>query len=272
MLHEPQFALLCLQTLLIDAVDVQPPPDAQALAAWAATHTSLKRLELWNVRLDSEAALDAVVNLAISQLKYCALGACSLSPDSLPGLTRMLESHSLTALIMNNGAPLLLGAAVPAFCTALRTSRLELLMLQDVCLWESLEDGLAVLAACTGHSTLRELVLNRNNQNAPAPAAVGGALAALVASDSVLESLDVSTCSLDDAAMRLIFAAVAGSTRLRELDCSWNDVTAECAREAILPAVRANSSLRILKFEDADIPELLQAVELVSGRLGVNVQ
>jgi hypothetical protein len=235
-----------------------------ALAAWAPTHTSLKRFVLRHVQLDSEPALGAVVNLTISQLQHLRLESCSLSPASLPALVRMLESGSLIYFrIENDGAPLLVGAAVPAFCAALRASRLELLMLRDVRLWESFEDGLAVIAACTGHPTLRELDLNGNNQDAPAPAAVGGALSALVASDSVLESLDVSTCSLDDAAMRLIFAAVAGSTRLRELDCSWNGVTVECAREAILPAVRANSSLRKLKFEGTNScgPDLLQAVE-----------
>jgi hypothetical protein len=56
----------------------------QALAAWAATHASLMHFTYtW---LDSEPALNALVNLAIPQLKYCALGACSLSPASLPGL------------------------------------------------------------------------------------------------------------------------------------------------------------------------------------------
>jgi hypothetical protein len=133
MLHEPQFALLCLQTLLIDAVDVQPPPDAQALAAWAATHTSLKRLDLWYIPLDSEPALDAVVHLAVSQLQHIVLGSCSLSPASLPALTRMLESRSLTVLrIYNRRAPLLVGAGVPAFCAALRASRLVVLELSEM--------------------------------------------------------------------------------------------------------------------------------------------
>jgi len=70
---------------------VQPPPDAPALAAWAPTHASLKHLDL-----DSQPALDAVVNLAVSQLQHLTLVCCGLSPASLPALTRMLESRSLT--------------------------------------------------------------------------------------------------------------------------------------------------------------------------------
>jgi len=54
---------------MLSAANVQPPADAQALAAWAATHASLKRLFLMSVQLDSEPALAAVADLAISQLQ-----------------------------------------------------------------------------------------------------------------------------------------------------------------------------------------------------------
>ena len=181
---EPQFAPLRLQTLSIDAKNVQPPPDVPALAAWAATHASLKRLELWRVPLDSQLALDAVVHLATSQLQYVTLGGCSLSPASLPALTRMLASRSLTVLrIFNGDAPLLVGAAVPAFCAALRASRLVRLGLCNMRLWESQADGLAVVAACTGHPTLRTIDFWDNGlPNAPGRAVIDAALDALEAS------------------------------------------------------------------------------------------
>jgi Ran GTPase-activating protein (RanGAP) involved in mRNA processing and transport len=137
-------------------------------------------------------------------------------------------------------------------------------------LWESPEDGLAVVAACTGHPTLRELSFWGNNIPATASAAVGVALAALVDADSALESLNVSDCSLDDAALHFFFAAVASSTLLRKLDCSDNHISAECAESVILPAVQANTSLRELEFyldtDNGIIPELEQAVELVQAR------
>jgi len=181
LLREPQFAPLRLLRLYIDANNVQPPPDVPALAAWAATHASLKRLDFWRVPLDSQLALDAVVHLATSQLQYLCMENCSLSPASLPGLTRMLESRSLTVLCIWNGyAPLIVGAAVPAFCAALRASRLVSLELCRMCLWELQADGLAVIAACTGHPTLREISFMYNDiEDAPGRAVIEGALVAL---------------------------------------------------------------------------------------------
>jgi hypothetical protein len=163
---------------------VQPPLDAHALAAWATAHASLVRLFLASVLLDSDPALATVADLAISQLQCLLLFNCGLSPASLPSLTRMLASASLTDLrIGNRNEPLLVGAGVPAFCTALRASRLVTLVLIGVRLWESHADGLAVIAACTGHPTLRTLDFQFNVlEHALDRAAIEAALDALQAS------------------------------------------------------------------------------------------
>jgi len=184
LLCEPQFAPLRMQTLKMDAWNVQPPPDAEALAAWAAAHASLKHLFLASVLLDSEPALATVADLAISQLQVLNLYSCGLSPASLPSLTRMLASASLIDLrIGNRNALLLQGAGGAAFCTALRASRLVTLMLISVSLWGSPADGLAVVAACTGHPTLRKISFQNNGlEHAPGRAAIEAALDALQAS------------------------------------------------------------------------------------------
>ena len=118
------------------------------------------------------------------QLQHVVLFRCSLSAASLPALTRMLESRSLTVLrIYNDHEPLLVGAAVPAFRAALRASRLVSLELFFISLWESQADGLAVIAACTGHPALRTLFLAFNGlADAPGRAAIEAALDALEAS------------------------------------------------------------------------------------------
>ena len=154
------------------------------LAAATALVASLKHLELCDVQLDSEPALATVADLAISQLQCLSLRRCVLSPASLPSLTRMLASASLTYLrIYNGNETLLVGAAVPAFCTALRSSRLITLKLFGVRLWESLADGLAVISACTGHPTLRTLDFRVNGlAHAPGRAAIEAALDAQQAS------------------------------------------------------------------------------------------
>jgi len=76
--------------------------------------------------------------------------------------------------------PTLLDIHLPAFCTALRASRLVTLKLGGVRLWESLADSLAVIAACTGHPTLRTLGFQSNDlEHAPDRAAIEAALDAL---------------------------------------------------------------------------------------------
>jgi len=184
LLREPQFAPLRLQTLMISAPGVQPPLDVPALAAWAATHPSLKRLFLGRAQFEIQHALDAVVNLASSQLQTLALFECQLLPASLPALTRMLESRSLKELVLNNGyAPLFVGASVPALCTTLRASRLVTFNLCRMRLWESQADSLAIIAACMSHPTLRTLDFRVNGlEHAPGRAAIEAALDALQAS------------------------------------------------------------------------------------------
>jgi hypothetical protein len=272
LLVEPQFAAVRLCSLRLYAYDAQL--DVAAVVARLALHASLTRLHLVCVQLDSQPALNAVVDLAISQLQRLQLWDCRLSPASLPALTRLLErgsgsaGGSLTELVIYNGAALLLvGGGVPAFCAALRASRLVKLRLTHMRLFDSLEDGLAVVAACTGHPTLRELDLSYNHVDAVTSPAVGAALAALVAANSELQSLDVFGCNLGDDAASPLFAAVAGSTRLRTLDFRDNIISVDCAREAVLPAIQANLSLRTLNFGTThDIPELQQAMALVDAR------
>jgi hypothetical protein len=190
LLREPQFAPLRLQTLVIYARDVQPPFDVPALAAWAATHPSLKGLRLGGAQIDSQPALDAVASLCTTQLQHLALLNCRLSPASLPVLTRMLESRSLKALtISNRNMPLAVGASVPAFCTALRASGLVTLKLYRMRLWESQAGGLAVIAACTGHPTLDTISFEHNDLDVPGRAAIEAALDALQASIPGLDLL-----------------------------------------------------------------------------------
>jgi len=186
LLEEPQFAPVRLQSLYLHVNNT--PLVVPALAARLSSHPSLTCLHLFSVDMRSELALDAVVDLTISQLQHLAFSWSGLSPASLSALTRMLGSGSLTELyIYNVYAPLLAGAAVPAFCAALRASRLVELTLDGVRLWHSLEDGLAVVAACTGHPTLRMLNLRLNGlEGAAGHEAIEVALLALAASHADL--------------------------------------------------------------------------------------
>jgi len=54
---------------------------------------------------------------------------------------------------------------VPFFCEALRASRLVELELCGMGLWDSLDDGLAIISACVGHPTLRLCNFRHNRLN-----------------------------------------------------------------------------------------------------------
>jgi hypothetical protein len=97
--------------------------------------------------------------------------------------------------------------------------------------------------------------------------ALGATLGRLVAAESHLKRLDLRYCRLGDAALRPLFEAVAGNRMLRMLNYADRDISRECARDIILPAVRANASLRELQFSRPDIPDLTEAEQLVAARV-----
>lgn len=207
----------------------------------ARAHHTLKALFLDACELGNAAALNAVVQLAADRLEQLTLSSCNLSPASLPALTALLMPSGLKQLALRN-SQLFAGPAVPAFCAALSGCTLTHLAVSG--LFPSLEDGLPLLAAITGHATLSKFVCrNSDASDDAARLRVGSALAALLSAESALTSLDVGYCGLSDVAVRPLFAALAASTRLRVLVCDNNGVSAGCFRDHFLPAVRANASL-----------------------------
>ena len=278
LLLEPQFErMLRLRSFTLRHVSLRhPPPDVPALVARLAQHKTLRKLTLL-LPLDSELALGAVVDLALSQLTTLSLVCGELSPDSLPALTRLLLADSpLTELRLYEEGLLYAGAALPAFCAALKASRLEVLVL-GMNLWHSVEGGLAVLAACTAHPTLRALFINANDvmDDGESDGVVSAALAGLVAAPgSSVELLDISSCMYGDAVMRVFFEeGVAHSSRLLSLQCAFNGMSGEGAEGFVLPAVRRNTSLRELSFQDEEVMDVgqgeepfRQAAQLVASR------
>ena len=169
--------------------------------------------------------------------------------------------------MFNFWQPLFTGAGVPAICDALRASNLIDVSLHMMRLLHTLPDGLAVLESLTGHCSVARLEISLNFVQQPeSSVAVGEMLGRLIASSSQLEDVNVASCNLGDAGMRPLFEAIAGSRTLRKLDCSYTAISQECARDVILPAVRANTSLRELFFLQYYIVELVEAMRLVAVR------
>jgi hypothetical protein len=117
------------------------------------------------------------------------------------------------------------------------------------------------------HPSLRELTL-RGDFSACA-AAVGAALGRLVAAHSpALRILRLPRCSLGDAGLTPLFQALRDNPHLEILDASRNGVSDDCARDVVLPCVRANASLRSLSAatEQRYVPELDRAMRHVEAR------
>jgi hypothetical protein len=96
-------------------------------------------------------------------------------------------------------------------------------------------------------------------------ARVGAALRALLRANApALHTLDIHSNRLGDAGMGPVVKALRCNTRLTKLDCSDNRLSYAFARDRLLPAVRANASLRELAAGDS-APER-EAVALVAAR------
>ncbi len=104
----------------------------------------------------------------------------------------------------------------------------------------------------------------------------------MVSRSSALDALDVSASRLGDAGLRPLLEALPHNTCLQTLSIYRNNASAAFARDVLLPAVRANTSLRtfyatpwkerLYEQEDEDddddesAPFLREAVALVERR------
>jgi hypothetical protein len=267
--NEPPFSPLHARTFEFhqDAAADRDEAAVVAHAADLASYTHLRRLCLNSVLLDTAAALDAVVDAALTRrLTGVALGWCNLSPVSAPALVRLVSGGALAELNIHDAGRWLLDAAGGlALGNALRaSSTLTAVSLVGVALWREPAAATALLGALTGHPGLRSLDISFNRQEDPAGlAAAGAALGALVAANSPeLHTLNIRTCRLGDGGLRPLFDALPANTHLRTLDCSDNELRAAAfVRNTLLPAVRANSSLRELVL---DLPRWACAREAVA--------
>ena len=161
--------------------------------------------------------------------------------------------------------------AVALFAAALRSNTwLTRLELSSVRLWDVVERDVAVVAALVGHSSVTHVSLHSNRLLLVDRLAVGHALAQLVGANApALAFLSVRSMELSEEGLRPVLAALPRNTHLRELECSepWNgDIGKEFVRSTLVPAVRANTSLRSLWAGEHGDP----AEKIVAARTAAN--
>jgi len=205
---------------------------------------------------------------------------CHLAPASMPGLTRLLQADCLEGLEINNYEHALFeeGPDLTAFCHALRSSTLQVLHLSSCQLWRDPAVAGEFLASLVGHQTLRELALGCNSldRTDDARRAAGKQLASLITHSSALQKLELYANNLGDAGLAPIFEALPRSSTLKEVNFNYERISRKFARDVILTAVRANTSLRRLSFGHYDfslnslLSELVEAQAIVAARTQPN--
>ncbi len=185
------------------------------------------------------------------RLTSVALRMCNLSRETAPALVRLIGSGALAELdIFGEGRALLDAASARALGNALRASgTLTSLSLRLIQLWLDPAAAMALLGAVTGHPSLRSLDISSNKVYPADREEAGATLGALVAANApALTTLGLLWCSLGVPGLGPLFDALPANTHLRILDCSHNGESNAFASERLLPAVRANSSLRKIKL------------------------
>ena len=129
----------------------------------------------------------------------------------------------------------------------------------------------ALLGALVGHPSLRELHVTGERNTAITTenrSVFGAALGALVAADApTLQVLDCSYNNLGGAGLTPIAEALPLNHHLYELNVGDNGMTEAFARNLLLPAVRANTTLRALQCGFCcSAGSVAEAEELARGR------
>jgi hypothetical protein len=257
--------------------DEDPPPLAQVFPALRA-HTCLKQLILHDTPLDAD-AMSTLVDVALAnQMTMLQIIQCDVTAESVGALARLIkDSRSLQELLVENtaaqeggDAAVITGEGAAALAAALAANTtLELLQLGQLAFWDDLDAAAAVLRSVTGHPSLSRLALPEHELVGAAQAAAGAQLAAVIAANTpALTELHLTNVTLGDDGLGPLMDALQQNTHLRELCCPHVGMSEQFARDHFLPAIRANTSLRVLatggRFDNE--PDAVVEAELVVAR------
>lgn len=212
------FGALRLNTLTVFGRNGGGHQGIPALAAALTGQQALESLRLTFVPLDT-ALVDTLVTAAVAcRLRSLFFTNCRLTPASVPALSRLIRGGALSEISVFGITQRLLDAdSAPQLASAFAASRsLSRVVLHCVDLFHDAAVYTPVLAALTGHPTLRDLYLSGNDVADPAAAAaVGAALGALVAANSpALRELSFGCCFLGDEGVAPVLDALPQNTHL----------------------------------------------------------
>jgi hypothetical protein len=255
MRSEPPFAPLRLHKLSVSFFGIEEVAPFAALLADATLQPTLSKLVVVGAHTQLPEVLDALVGpVIVRRLRCVSFQQCS-PPAAVP-LARLLRGGALTFLEWIHtfdNMPLLDAAGAALVGDALRNNAtLESLYLFDSGLLRDVHAAVAFLGGLVGHRSLYTLhVAQEHTVEIEDPAAIGTALAAIVAADApALNSLDLNALGLGDAGLAPFVDAIPQNHHLEYLDLSLNGMSEAFARERLLPPVLANMTLRGLSCQE----------------------
>ena len=264
------FPPLRLRTLTVSEVEggVLSPALATDLAD-ARMQPGMVELKLWQLDI-AGGAFDALADAVVARRHLChlALFGCTLPPAAAPALARALRDGCLTELTFVPGESFFLDAASgTAVAAALRAnSTLTSLSLRQLPM-DAAPVAAILLGSLVGHHGLRKLSMSWTRLDG---AAAGAYLGALIAADApALTELALNDCRLGEAGLGALCDALPNNKHLQVLLIRDNPVPAGFMRSRLLPAVRANTSLRRLVVDAAhevDAEAVEAALRIVEAR------
>ena len=183
---------------------------------------------------------------------------------------RLLRSGALVDLRWireAHPAPFLDAAGAALVADALRVNSILIeLHFDSASLCHDMGAARILLGALAGHPHLRALTVI--GERCTDPAALGALLAAILAHDAAaLQRLFIYDNGLGDAGLAPLVDALPTNRHLSELYMSNNGMSERFVRERLLPAVRANTRLRLLRCRSSCFRSAAEKVEeLVSRR------
>jgi len=269
---EAPCALLQIFELWAMSLNVNQQTVLDLAAALPSHRGKIKVLTVYGAPLENGAVSDALMRgVAKGRVGDVTFIRCHLAPASLPCLTRLVQSGCLERLGIDNDFQALFeeGPDLTAFCHALRSCTLQALELKWCQLWRDRAAAGELLAALVGHATMREISLPANFVGGADDArrAAGEQITSLITRNSTLQKLDLSANFLGEAGLAPIFEALSRCSTLEKMRFYNETISRDLARDVILPAVRANTSLQTLDFgSNCTLPELVEAQAIVAAR------
>ena len=247
-------------------------------------HASLRSLRIigelavWN-----QAGCNVLMDGAVfAQLPSLELRNTRFSSASTRALVCMLSGRTLTRLVLSNCTGLL---DIPARCAMLAMALWEhtaliCLELAQMPLWSRFEahvPGVMLLDMLKGHPSLQTLACRcdwTSRAEGLDAVAVGAALGDFVAANApALRVLDLSDNFLDESTLAPLCEALPLNTHLHSLDVSDNFLDEAFVARHLLPAVRANTSLRTVNASlrqpegfKAPSPSVVAMMQLMDAR------